>query len=133
MITYKDYEKIRNSKGLKDADIAKIAHIAPSTFTDWKQGKSTPKYEKMVKIADALGMGYYEFVGPVGRFSSLNPANNKVPALEGTRPKTERELFNEKLIRLYHNAKPEIQVAVMTLLENSQKEAEIPSLSSREA
>lgn len=56
MITYERYEEIRNSKGLKNADVARLAKIPPSTFTDWKQGKSTPKYEKMSRIAEILGV-----------------------------------------------------------------------------
>lgn len=73
MITYEEYCKIRDSKGLRDGDVAKIAGIQASTFSEWKKGKCTPKYEKMSKIAEALGMDYFEFVGPVGKFSSLNP------------------------------------------------------------
>ena len=56
MITYEEYENIRDSKGMKNADVARIAHIPPSTFTDWKQGKSAPKIEKMQKIINALGI-----------------------------------------------------------------------------
>lgn len=130
MINYEKYKTFRDAKGLKDADIAKIAGISPSTLTDWKQGKSIPKYEKMARIALALGMDYYEFVGPVGKFSSLNPNKPELPMLNELRPKTEREKFNDELLRLYHNATPDAQSAVMTLLKNSQKES---LKSSREA
>lgn len=75
MITYDKYCEIRDSKGLKDGDVARKAGIQPSTFSEWKKGKCTPKYEKMSKIAEALDMDYAIFVGPVGKFSSLNPDN----------------------------------------------------------
>lgn len=75
MITYEEYCKIRDSKGLRDGDVAKKAGIQASTFSEWKKGKCTPKYEKMSKIADALDMDYAIFVGRVGKFSSLNPDN----------------------------------------------------------
>lgn len=133
-MTYEKYAEIRDLKGYKDSDISRMAHIPPSTFSEWKKGSYTPKYEKMSRIAAALGMEYSEFVGPVGKFSALNP-NRPLPMLDGMGKSilTEREKFNMELIRLYHNATPDAQSAVMTLLKNSQKEAEIPSLSSKEA
>lgn len=115
MITYEKYAILRSEKNMKDTDVAREAHIQQSVLSDWKNGKSVPKMDKMIKIADALGMDYFDFVGPVGKFSSLNP-NRPQP-----KP-TEREIFNDRLIQLYHNATPDAQKSVMTLLENSQKE-----------
>ena len=56
-------EKVSNyisAKGLKDSDVAKKGNIPPSTFTDWKKGKSSPKYEKLTRIANALGCSVTE-------------------------------------------------------------------------
>lgn len=52
---YERYCQLRDSKGLKDADVAKATGITKSTFSDWKSGRSKPKYEKLKKIADFLG------------------------------------------------------------------------------
>ena len=71
--TYERYVNIRNSKHLKDSDVAKNAGIPQSTFSDWKKGKSMPKVDKMLKIAEALGVEYQELVGTYGKFSRLNP------------------------------------------------------------
>ena len=120
MITYEEYCKIRDSKGLRDGDVAKKAGIQASTFSEWKKGKCTPKYEKMSKIAAALDMEYSEFVGPVGKFSALNP-NRQIPMLKGME-KTPEQRFDENLLRLYHNATPDAQKSVLTLLEKSQKD-----------
>ena len=49
---YDIYCQIRDSKGLKDADISKATGIPQSTFSDWKKGRSKPKSEKLQKIAD---------------------------------------------------------------------------------
>lgn len=125
MINYEKYAIIRNSKGLKDSDIAKRAGIYQSVLTDWKQGKSIPKYDKMQKIAEALEMDYFAFVGPVGKFSSLNPNRHTLVIEE-----TPEQKFDNELLRLYHNATPDAQKSVMTLLKNSQKET---SVSSKEA
>ena len=53
---YEIYCKLRDEKGLKDAEIAKKAGVTRSTFSDWKNGRSTPKHEKLIKIADVLGV-----------------------------------------------------------------------------
>lgn len=63
MVTYEEYSSIRNSKGLKDSDVAKAACIPASTFSDWKKGKSRPKEPKLMKIADALGVTYAYLMG----------------------------------------------------------------------
>ena len=49
---YEIYCKLRDSLGLKDADIVKATGITKSTFSDWKSGRSNPKKEKLQKIAD---------------------------------------------------------------------------------
>ena len=59
---YATYVKLRDLKGYRDADVSKATNIPPSTFTDWKTGKSSPKLEKLVKIAKCLGVSIEEFV-----------------------------------------------------------------------
>ena len=72
MITYEKYAEFRNAKGYKDSDICRMTGIPQSTFSEWKNGKYTPKYDKMSKIAEALEMSYNDFVGIYGKFSALN-------------------------------------------------------------
>ena len=49
---YEIYCKLRDLKGCKDSDVARATGITKSTFTDWKNGRSTPKQDKLQKIAD---------------------------------------------------------------------------------
>ena len=51
---YEKYCKIRDQKGYRDSDVAKGAGITKSTFSDWKSGRSNPKNEKLIKIANFL-------------------------------------------------------------------------------
>lgn len=51
---YERYCKIRDSLGLRDSDVARKTGITPSTFSDWKKGKSMPNTQKMVVIAKTL-------------------------------------------------------------------------------
>lgn len=53
---YEIYCKLRNEKGVKDADVSKATNITKSTFSDWKNGRSVPKQEKLQKIADYFGV-----------------------------------------------------------------------------
>lgn len=52
---YERFEKLLKEKGLKAADVSAATGIGRSTFSDWKSGRSRPKHEKLVKIANALG------------------------------------------------------------------------------
>ena len=58
MTVYERYCRIRDSKGLKDANVADLAKIGQSTFSDWKNGRSAPKEQKLKKIAVALDVSY---------------------------------------------------------------------------
>lgn len=51
---YDIYNKLLANKGLKNADIARATGISNMTLSDWKKGKSTPKADKLQKIADFL-------------------------------------------------------------------------------
>lgn len=125
MITYEKYASIRDLKHMKDADVAKSAGIPQSTFSDWKKGKSIPKIDKLIKISNALGIGYNELVGAHGLHSSLNPNRPVKISVEA-----KYETQAQELVDLFKNATPDAQTSVMTLLKNSQKEG---SASSKEA
>ena len=52
---YEIYCKLRDLRGLKDSDVARETGITKSTFTDWRNGRSSPKDEKLRKIATLFG------------------------------------------------------------------------------
>lgn len=53
---YDLYEKIRDEKGLRNADVSRGTGISKQILSDWKRGKAVPKLEKIAKIADFLGV-----------------------------------------------------------------------------
>lgn len=53
---YSIYQKLLDENGLKNADIARATGISNMTLSDWKNGKSTPKQDKLKKIADYFGV-----------------------------------------------------------------------------
>ena len=54
MSEYSIYEKIRNEKGLRDADVSRGTGIATATLSEWKKGRYSPKRDKLEKIATFL-------------------------------------------------------------------------------
>ena len=53
---YEIYCKLRDARNMKDADVARETGITKSTFSDWKNGRSSPKDAKLQKIADLFGV-----------------------------------------------------------------------------
>ncbi len=60
---YENYAKIRDAKGLKDADVAKATGISPGTISDWKKGRYQLKYDKLLRIAEFLGVSAEQLTG----------------------------------------------------------------------
>ena len=97
---YEIYCKLRDKKGLKDADVARETGITKSTFTDWKNGRSIPGNEKMKKIADyfSVSLDYL-----------LTGEKTEIPGFEPE---------HLELIELYSKLKKEQKSAVMNLLRS---------------
>lgn len=53
---YDTYQKLLDKYGLKNSDISRATGISNMTLSDWKRGVSTPKQDKMKKIADYFGV-----------------------------------------------------------------------------
>ena len=59
---YSKYAELRDKAEVRDADVAKATGIYPSVFTDWKNGKSNPKIDKLIKIAQFFNVSIEVFV-----------------------------------------------------------------------
>ena len=53
---YEIFAKLLEEKGLKAADVTRATGIKSPVFSEWKKGKSKPNTEKMIKIANFLGV-----------------------------------------------------------------------------
>lgn len=53
---YEIFEKLLEEHGVTAYRVAKETGVTTATLTSWKQGKYTPKPEKMQKIADYFGV-----------------------------------------------------------------------------
>ena len=48
---YEKYTALRDEKGVTDYRVASETGITKSTFTDWKNGRSKPKTDKLAALA----------------------------------------------------------------------------------
>lgn len=53
---YEIFVKLLEKHNVTAYKVSKATGIAGSTFTDWKNGRSTPKQDKLQKIADYFGV-----------------------------------------------------------------------------
>ena len=60
---YDDYARIRDAKGLKDADVCRATKISAGTMSDWKKGRYDLKAEKLVRIAEFLEVSVDQLLG----------------------------------------------------------------------
>ncbi len=121
MTTYERYCMARDSKGLKDANIASGTNIGKSTFSDWKSGRSVPKSDKLHKIAEFLDISFeWLSTGEEKEDSSGYYLNDETAEIA-------QNIFENKELRLLYDAardaQPEdIQTAYDMLLALKRKE-----------
>ncbi|MBQ8432432.1 MAG: helix-turn-helix domain-containing protein [Clostridia bacterium] len=60
---YSVLSELLRAHGISVYQLSKATGIAASTFSDWKNGRSTPKADKLARIADYFGIGLDELLG----------------------------------------------------------------------
>lgn len=45
-------KRLRKNKGLKQQELAEILGIKRNTYSDWENGKTEPRFDNLVKLAD---------------------------------------------------------------------------------
>ncbi len=74
-MSYQHFEHLLKMGGTTVYRVSKETGIAASTFTDWKNGRSTPKAEKLKKIADFFGVSMEYLISGVGEGPSKQEKN----------------------------------------------------------
>lgn len=62
MPSYEKYARIRDEKGISDYQVWKDTGIATATLSDWKNGISKPKTDKLKILADYFGVPIESFL-----------------------------------------------------------------------
>ena len=60
---YSSFEQLLKNHNTTVYRVSKETGIAASTFSDWKNGRSSPKAEKLMKIAAFFGVSLDELLG----------------------------------------------------------------------
>jgi len=61
-MTYARYSAMRDKAGLSDFAVSKQTQVPASTISDWKNGLSTPKIDKLARIASLFGESLDSFI-----------------------------------------------------------------------
>lgn len=103
---YEIFAELLKEKGVTPYQVHKATGVAQSSLSDWKNGKSTPKYDKMVLIAKYFGVSVDYLLGKT--------YTKKEPTV-----KTDDDELNEYLEELKN--RPEMQM-LFSLAKGASKE-----------
>ena len=101
---YEIYQKLLDMNGVKSADVARATGISNMTFSDWKKGKSTPKMDKIEKIAKYFGVTTDYMLGKKSEIPSASMADDHL-----------------ELIKLYSSLSEADQKAIMQIMRSMAK------------
>ena len=59
---YEKYAALRDAKGVTDYAVSVATGIVASTFSDWKAGRSKPKADKLLKIAEYFDVSIEDLI-----------------------------------------------------------------------
>lgn len=99
---YEIYQRLLDEKGLKNADVSRGTGISNMTLSDWKRGKSTPKYDYMKKIAQFLDVTVEYLTGEKNDNSEKYYLNDETAEIA-------QEIFENKELRLLFDAAKDAQ------------------------
>ena len=112
---YENYCNLRDARGMRDADVSRETGIGKSTFSDWKSGRSTPKNDKLEKIAKLFGVTVGELIN--GKEDQSNVSEIKDPDLKEEYLNLETLLLSGKQKPLYFDGKPADKESIELLLQ----------------
>ena len=59
---FEKLDDLLKERGITAYRLAKDLEMSPMVFSDWKNGKSKPKVDKLKKIAEYFGVGIEHFI-----------------------------------------------------------------------
>ena len=70
-MSYTKFDELLRAHGTSVYRVSKATGISASTFTDWKNGRSVPKADKMRKIADFFGVTLDALLGSENQSAAI--------------------------------------------------------------
>lgn len=59
---YETFEKLKNERGITTYKVAQDTGLTQTMFSDWKNGKSRPKADKLKILAEYFGVNIEVFI-----------------------------------------------------------------------
>ena len=117
---YEIFAKLLDESGKKAIDVSRATSIPSSTFTDWKKGRSTPKQDKLQKIADYFGVSIEYLM--TGEEPTIDASNQGYYIDEET-ARTAQEIYNNDkiLFDVYNTADKDRLIAYAKKLSELRK------------
>lgn len=116
---YENFSKLLQKYGVTSYKVSKETGVSQSTLSDWKRGVSTPKHDKLQKIADYFGVSVEYIISgtdtKVTRETSLKPKDEK--DIRTILENTEHLLKQEGLMFDGKPASPEAIESVLSAMQ----------------
>lgn len=109
---YEIFAKLLEEKGLKAADVTRATGIKSPVFSEWKKGKSKPNTEKMIKIANFLGVSV-EYLT-----TGKEPEINDKYYLNEETAQVAQEIFENKELRALFDVQRDMDPEDLKALHN---------------
>ena len=93
---YEKFRELCDKKGVSPYRISQETGITQSTFSDWKNGRSVPKQDKLKKIADFFGVDVAYFYD--------NNEENRGYYVDNKTKEIAQQIFDNKDLRLLFDA-----------------------------
>lgn len=125
---YSIFLSLLKKKGVRVMDVCRATGIAPSSMTDWKNGKYTPKYDRLKKIADYFEVPVSVFYPDVRKSvdEALEDSGDHTHYIDPQTAELAQKIMDNPLLRVLLNeastADPEdIQASYDTLMAMKRK------------
>lgn len=129
---YEIFVKLLDKYGVTTYKVSKATGIAASTFSDWKSGRSTPKQDKLQKIADYFGVSIeYLMTGETPsdkKEATLTPRDER--DIEKILNQTKEQLLSQE--GLMFDGKPATSEAIDSILSAMQVGMELAKKKNKE-
>lgn len=108
---YEIFSKLLQAHGITPYKVSKETGVSQSTLSDWKRGISTPKQDKLQKIADYLGVSLdYLMTG--------EEKGNDRYYLNDETAKVAQEIFENKELRALFDVQRDMEPDDLVALHN---------------
>ncbi|MSS94137.1 helix-turn-helix transcriptional regulator [Eubacterium sp. BL-380-WT-2B] len=109
---YEIFEKLLRERGVTAYKVAKDTGIGTATLSNWKNGKYTPKQDKMQKLADYFGVS-------IDYLMTGKESNDENTSTEKDYAKNETERKLLVLCRKANDVSEEEREDIINLFENT--------------